>query len=114
MKKMRDFGLTRFSDWVDFPKVCRLKMPIKYYFEYLDMTALEGIQLGSQHPELTEKLFSYEYDAEKWRMQYEAGLDIGPSPPETIPLSERQAGVKALIRPYIEKMRSDLLTKLGL
>jgi hypothetical protein len=32
MKKMHDVGLTRFSDWLDFPKVCSLKMPIKNLF----------------------------------------------------------------------------------
>jgi hypothetical protein len=94
MKKMHEFGLTRFSDWLDFPKICRLKMPIKNYFERLQITALEGIQLGSQHPELTEKLFSYEYDAVEWRLWHESGLEIGPSPPKTIPLSERQAEAK--------------------
>jgi hypothetical protein len=114
MKKMHEFGLTQFSDWLDFPKVCKLKMPIRNYFERLQTTALEGIQLGSQYSELTEKLFSYEYDAEEWHRWNKSGLEIGPTPPKTIPLSERQAGAKALIRPHIEKMRPDMLTKLEL
>ncbi len=114
MSAMRNAGLTQFSGWLDFPKVSKLKMPIKYYFERLRMTALEGIQLGSQHAQFAEKLFTYEYDAEKWRFFYDLGLDIGESPPVTMPLSERQAEAKELIRAYVEEVRPDLLTKLEL
>ena len=111
LKSVLHIDLTHFSD---FPKFRRLKIPIEYCYERLyGLTALEGIQLGSQYPELTEKLFSYKSDAEKWRRAYEAGLEIGPTPPD-MPLRERQAEAKALIKPYIEKMRSDLLTKLEL
>lgn len=114
MKNMHDVGLTQFSDWQDFPKVRRIKMPIKKYFEILQFTVMQGILLGSRHPELTEKLFSYEYDAEEWRVWYEAGSEIGPSPPKTIPLRERQTEVAAVIRPYVANMRPELLAKLGL
>ena len=118
MKKAHDFGLTQFSELLNLPKLSRkvfmVKIPIKAAFEHSYDTALEGIQFGSQRPDLAEKLFSYQHDTEKWHFAHEAGLEIGASPPETIPLRERQAEVRKLIRPYVEKIRPDLLTKLEL
>ncbi|MBA3963224.1 MAG: hypothetical protein H0X40_15175 [Chthoniobacterales bacterium] len=114
MKAMQKGGATQFSDWSDLPKVWRLKLPIKLYFEHLCMTALEGIQLGSQYPEMTERLFSYRRDPAEWSAAYQFGLDIGPSAPETVPLPERQSEAKALIRPYVERVHPNLLADLGL
>jgi hypothetical protein len=118
MKQACNFGLTQFSELPNSPDISRkvftLKIPVQVAFQHSSMTALEGIQLGSQHLELTEKLFSYKHDPEAWRFAHEAGLEIGPSPPETIPLRERQVEVKTLIRPFVEKARPDLLSKLGL
>lgn len=114
MHYLHNAGLTPFSEWLDFPKAFKVKVPIKPPFERLTMNALEGIQLGSQHPELTEKLFSYKHDDKEWRFAYKAGLDIGPSPPKTLSLTELQSDAKTLIKPCIEKQRPDLLIKLGL
>jgi len=61
MKKAHDFGLTQFSEMVNFPKLSQkvymLKIPIKGAFEHIYDTALEGIQFGSQRPDLTENYF---------------------------------------------------------
>jgi hypothetical protein len=117
MVQARNFGLTQFSELPKYPDICRkvftLKMPGQVAFEHSTVTFLEGIQLGSQYPELTEKLFSYKHDTEKWRFAYEHGVEVGPSPPETIPLKERQVEVMTFIKPFIEKARPDLLSKLG-
>jgi hypothetical protein len=118
MKQARNFGLTQLPELTKSPdvsrKVFRLKIPVQVAFQHSSMTALEGIQLGTQYPELTQKLFSYKHDTEEWRFAYEAGLEIGPSPPETVPWKERQVEAMTLIKPFIEKARPDLLSKLGL
>jgi hypothetical protein len=118
MRKAGNFGVTQFSELASSPKllrkICILKIPVKEAFKRLFDAALEGIQLGIQYPDLVEKFFLYKYDANEWRVAHEAGLEIDPTPPKTIPLSDRQIEAKALIRPYIEQSRPDLLAKLDL
>src|SRR6266446_817515 len=65
-------------------------------------------------PELIERLFSHAENVEVWSKARAAGLDIPAAPPRPKPIRERQAEVTAMIRPYIENVRPDLLTKLGL
>lgn len=114
MTVMRSHGLTKYSGWSDFTKVGKQKMRIKDIFSTLQMTALEGIGLGSRYPELTERLLLHTEDVEVWRYAHTHGLDIPASPPTPKPIPERQAEAKAMIRPYVEKVRPDLLSKLGL
>src|SRR5207247_681212 len=114
MKVMRAHGLTKCSAWSDFPAVAKQKMRSADMFSNLQVAAWEGIGLGSRYPELTEKLFSHAQDVEVWREARAAGLDIPATPPKLKPLRERQAEARAMIRPYIEKVRPDLLPKLGL
>jgi len=114
MKVMCSHGLTKYSDWTDITKVAKQKMRIKDIFSGLQMTAAEGVGLGSQYPELTERLLLDADDADAWRDARTHGLDIPASPPRPRPIHERQTEAKVMIRPYVEKVRPDLLTKLGL
>ncbi len=114
MKVMRSHGLTEYSEWADFSKVAKQKMRIKDIFSQLQMTAAEGVGLGSQYPELTERLLLSTDDGETWRNARAHGLDIPASPPKPKPIPERQAQATAMIRPYVERLLPDLLTKLGL
>jgi len=114
IKVMRARGLNKFSTWSDFPAVAKQKMRRADIFSNLQVAAWEGIGLGSRYPDLTEKLFSHAQDVEVWSRARAAGLDIPATPPRPKPIRERQAEVTAMIRPYIEKVRPDLLTKLGL
>ncbi len=114
MKVMCANGLTKCSVWSDFPDVAKQKMRRVDIFSNLQVGAWEGIGLGSRYPELTERLFACVEDFEVWRKFRAAGLDIPATPPRPKPIGEREAEVTAMIRPYIEKVRPDLLTKLGL
>lgn len=114
MKVMRCHGLTQYSEWPDFTKVAKQKMHIKDIFPQLQFTVAEGIGLGSQYPDLTLRLFSHTEDADAWRDARASGLDIPASPPKPKSIQEREAEALATIRPYVERVRPDLLTKLGL
>lgn len=114
MQVMRNHGLTQYAEWADFTKVAKQKMRIKDIFSQLQFTVAEGVGLGSQYPQLTERLLLHTEDADAWRDARAHGLDIPASPPRPKPISERQADAKAMIRPYVQKVRPDLLAKLGL
>jgi hypothetical protein len=114
MTILRSHGLTNYSEWLDFPKAAKQKMPIKDIFPTLQATAWEGVGLGSRYPELTERLLLHTEDIEVWHDAHAHGLDIPASPPTPKTIRERQTEAIAMIKPYIEKARPDLLMKLGL
>lgn len=114
MKVMRDAGITKCSEWLDFPKVAKQRMRCADIFSRLQSTAPEGIGLGSSYPDLTERLLSHAEDSETWSRFRAHGLDIPASPPKQKSIPERQAEATSMIRPYVEKVRPDLLAKLGL
>ncbi len=114
MKIMRDQGLTKCCGWSDFPAVAKQKMRLADIFSNLQVAAWEGIGFGSRYPELTQKLFAHAEDVEVWKEARAAGLDIPAAPPRRKAIWEREGEARAMIRPYIEKVRPDLLLNLGL
>ena len=114
MKIMHSSGATKYSDWSDFAKVFKQKMPIEGIFKQLQFALVEGVSLGSHCPELTERLLLHTEDTKVWLDARSHGLDIPALPPSPKSIRERQAEAMAMIRPYVEKVRPDLLTKLGL
>lgn len=111
---MRDAGLTTISDWTDFPKLAKQKLRVSNIFSQLQLTAAEGVGLGSQFPALTEKLFAHEVDSRLWQELRSHGLDIPAPPPKSKSMQEREADAAALIKPYVSMARPDLLGPLGL
>jgi hypothetical protein len=107
-------GIIKYSNWEDFPKVSKFKLRPDYAVFRSQMLAAEAIGFGFQYPEITERLLSYEYDPEEWNKWYKAGLNIDPEPPKRIPLATLQAEAKALITPFVESVRPDLLAPLAL
>lgn len=114
MRVMRDAGLTIYSDWIDFPKLAKHKMRATDIWSQLQFTAAEGVAFGYTHPELAEKLFTYEDDPQGWQDARSHGLSIPASPPKSKSIHQRQVEALALIRTYVAKARPDLLNTLGL
>jgi len=114
MRQLYKVGLIKYSEWQDFPKVYNWRMRLDYALFNLNMVLLEGIGFGYRFPELTEKLTSYEFDKFEWRKYYEAGLDIGAEPPQTMVMPERQKKVLSLITPFIEQFYPDKKSTLRL
>jgi hypothetical protein len=97
-----------------FTKVAKQKLPLTdSLVRNLALAAAEGIALGSQRPKLTERLLSCRIGEQEWEDARSHGLDIPASPPQMKSIRERQTEAIAIIRPYVEKVRPDLLVKLG-
>ena len=114
MRVLRDHGLTRYTDFADFPKVAMQKIRRDNVFIELQLTVAEAIGVGSHFPELTERLLLGTEDIEAWQDALAHGLDIPASPPKAKSIPQRQAEAIATIRPFIEKIRPDLLKTLAL
>jgi hypothetical protein len=114
MKQYHNANPTKYSDSDDFTKVYKRKMPVNAAMTNLQFAAAEGIGFGYTYPDLTEKLLSYVHDPSEWNSAYKYGLDIGPKPPEMVPLSTLVSNARTLITPFVEKVRPDLIEKLGL
>lgn len=111
---MRRAGLTRCSDWSDFPKIAKQKLRPANMISPLEGTATLGIGLGYSHPELTVKLLTEQIDPAIWNKFRSHGLEIPASPPPTKTLQQREAEARSLITPYVSTERPDLLKALGL
>jgi|SRR5579859_3121418 len=114
MADLRKAGIIKYSNWEDFSKVSKSKLRIEYAMSKMQMLAAEAIGFGLTYPEMTETLLSYEYDTEEWNKRFKVGLDIGSEPPKKIPLSTRQVEAKAVITPFVESVRPELLSALAL
>lgn len=103
------------NDWHDFLlKAFKVKMRIDVAMPNMHMAVLEGIGFGYKYPELVEKFLSYKHDADQWKKFYSYGLDIGPTPPQNLPLTSHQVEAKKILKPFIEKIRPALLDLLEL
>jgi len=107
-------GIIKYSNSEDFPKVSKFKLRPDYAVFRSQILAAEAIGFGFQYPELTERLISYEFDSEEWTKWHKIGLDIGAEPPKRIPRAQLQADAKALITPFVESLRPDLVEPLAL
>ena len=114
MKKMHSYRLIQYSEFQDFIKIFKNKIRLDYFLTHLQLLAGEGIGFGYKYPELTEKFFESKYDEKEWKKWNDYGLDIGSKPPAKIPFTTLQSNAKALITPFVEKVRPDLLDTLGL
>ncbi len=108
------YGVTTFSDWTDFPKLAKQKLRVANILSKLQLTAAEGVGLGSRFPVLTEKIFAHQVDSKWWNELRSHGLDIPEYQPESKSMREREEEALSLIKPYVSKARPDLLSPLGL
>lgn len=114
MRVMREGGRTRYSQWSDFPKVARKKMRADDMLFNLTKTLRRGVALGGHYPELAERISARSPDPELWKRARAGSSGIPASPPEPKPLPRRQEEAIARIRPFLEEVRPELLTRLGL
>jgi hypothetical protein len=110
MKVLYNAGIARFTEFGDFPKVARCKLPLKKVFPQLQFAAAYGIAFGSHYPEMAERLLSYVENDEEWKKFYAAGLNIPPTPPLKPNIRDRQAQAFAVVRAYVQEVRPELKT----
>ncbi len=115
MKMLLRDNRIEIDNWLDFmQKNFKLKLPLDIAFPSLQMTVAEGIGFGYKYPDLTEKFFSFKHDESDWKKWHNSGLNIGLTPPQNLPLTTLQLNAKKLIKPFVEKVRPELLDTLGL
>jgi len=114
MMRFHKYKILPTANWTDFHKVYKSIVENRVAILTLPMLGAEGIAFGYKYPELTEKLFSFVYDTDKWSMMFKAGLDIGSEPPKTIPLETMQIEAKNFIKPFVDRHYPELLSSLNL
>jgi hypothetical protein len=114
MRSFQDAGAISSSEWSDFPKLTKLTTSASGIWVSLQCAAAEGIAFGYSQPELAEKLLTHQNDAQSWQDAQQHGLDIPARPPRPKSIQERQTEAVELIRPYISKIRPDLMAVLGI
>ena len=112
-KQNQKLKLIPSGEWFN-PQVYKSKIPYKVAITMLPIYSAEGMALGYKFPELIETFFSFEYNVDKWKFAFKAGLDIGYEPPKIIPLPTMQEHAKNLIKPFIEKYYPELTNSLAL
>jgi len=114
MKGFYKSKIIQYENAADFPKVYKTKIPTEYAIYSLQPTAYQAIGFGHKYPECTEKFLTSSLDKAEWDLAYKSGLNIPKEPDEMVSLDTQQENVKALIRPYVQAKRPDLLSKLNL
>ena len=112
-KQYQKLKLIPNGEWFN-PQVYKRKVPYKVAITMLPTYSAEGMALGYKFPELIEKFFSFEFNADEWKFAFKSGLDIGSEPPKIIPLSTMQEETKNLIKPFVEKYYAELIKPLAL
>jgi hypothetical protein len=114
MAVLRDAGKAGCSEWSEFSRVADKKIPRQETLTLFRDSVWKGIGFGYRYPEVTEVLFSRPPSAETWNVVREGLPDLPTTPPPPPDVAERQAEAKALLGPYLERLRPDLLVNLGL
>jgi len=82
----------------------------------MQLKGLEGIGLGSQHPDLTEKLWTQsmeQIDEREWAATRSYGLDIPDHPPQ-ISLEEQERELLIDLAEWLSHQQPELLNPLNL
>ena len=115
MQHLCQAGRTKCSTWSAFSRVAKKKLLVSHASSGLETSAWKGIALGSQDRLLAEKLLASVPEPETWaQLRGTRRSDWPGSPPPPKPIAELESQTLALIRPYVERYRFDLLARLGL
>jgi|CZKQ01.1.fsa_nt_gi hypothetical protein len=96
---LRQAGLTQASDWSEMHMIAEQPLRVTDFFQTLQFAPAEGIGFGSRFPDITLRVLSL-------------GIPGTTLKPKSIERHQRAAF--KLIRPYVRRVRPDLISTLSL
>ena len=104
-------------EWFEVPrKVAEQKMPLQEAEPIIKLLGEEGIGFGSKFPELTQRMFSHQYeriDMGQWREMKKYVTTFSGHPPQ-ITLEEREQEVLSQLAVYVNEYFPQLVRPLAL
>ena len=98
----------------DFDKVYNTKIPVETAIYSLQPTAYQAIGFGYKYPNITKEFLTFSVSKDFRDLANKSGLNTTHQQDLVIPIHIQQENVKAVIKPYVEFTRPDLISKLDL